>query len=144
VKEYTWFNGLSDTAPQLETASYRFRPSTGSVSIIDDTTVQPNGIAFSPSHGNHSAKAGQTVYISDTGAISATILQSLGTPNSVPFNTTGKRIIYAYDTTKDGNHIVNKRPIYLAQEGVPDGLKVARNGYVGINLSYLLSQLTKS
>jgi hypothetical protein len=72
------------------------------------------------------------VYISDSGAASGTILQSLGTPANLPFNTTGKRTIYAYDLTEDGNHIVNKRAIYLAQEGVPDGLKVARNGYVGM------------
>ncbi len=42
-----------------------------------------------------------------------------------------KRTVYAFDVTSDGNHIVNKRPIYLAQAWVPDGLKVARNGFIG-------------
>jgi sugar lactone lactonase YvrE len=40
------------------------------------------------------------------------------------------RTVYAYDLTRDGNFIVNKRAIYLAQDWVPDGLKVAGNGYV--------------
>jgi hypothetical protein len=46
--DYSWFNALSDTAPQLPTASYRFSPDTGATFLIDDTLAQPNGIAFSP------------------------------------------------------------------------------------------------
>jgi hypothetical protein len=69
------------------------------------------------------------VYISDTGAIEGTIVQALG-PQGSPFNTTGKRTVYAFDLTDNGKHIINKRPIYLAQDWVPDGLKVAANGYV--------------
>ncbi|KAL3421316.1 hypothetical protein PVAG01_07760 [Phlyctema vagabunda] len=122
---YSWFNDLVDTAPQLLTASYRFRPSTGAVYLVDDTIEQPNGIAISPRVGNGS----QTVYISDTGAISGPIAQSVGSQGAT-YNTTGKRAIYAFDLTQDGNHLINKRPIYLAQDWAPDGLKVARNGYV--------------
>jgi hypothetical protein len=69
------------------------------------------------------------MYISDTGAIEGTIVQTLGSQGS-PFNTTGKRTVYAFDLTKNGKHIINKRPIYLAQDWMPDGLKVAANGYV--------------
>jgi hypothetical protein len=128
--EYSWFNALTDTAPQLETASYRFRPSTGAVSLIDNSVAQPNGIAISPRLANCSATEGRTVYISDTGAISGPIEGSLG-PQGTTFNTTGKRVVYAYDLTSDGNHIVNKRPVYSSQDWVPDGLKVAKNGYIG-------------
>lgn len=123
--EYSWTVGLTDSAPQLEAATYRFRPSTGVVTVVEDSLVQPNGIAISP----RKADGNQTVYISDTGSISGTTVQSLG-PRGESFNTTGKRTLYTFDLTADGNHIVNKRPIYLAQDWVPDGLKVAANGYV--------------
>ena len=46
--EYSWFNKLTDTVPQLPALSYRFRPSTGAVSVVDDYLIQPNGIALSP------------------------------------------------------------------------------------------------
>jgi hypothetical protein len=78
---------------------------------------------------NCSATENRTVYITDSGAVAGPILQSIG-PQGTTFNTTGKRMVYAYDLTPDGNHIVNKRPIYLSQDWIPDGLKVARNGYV--------------
>ncbi|RAL66636.1 hypothetical protein DID88_006324 [Monilinia fructigena] len=123
---YSWFNALTETAPQLETASYRFRPSTGQVSIVDDSLAQPNGIAISPALANSTTR---TVYISDTGAVSGPIAQDLG-PQGATFNSTGKRIIYAFDRTANGNHLINKRPIYLAQDWLPDGLKVAANGYI--------------
>ena len=124
--EYSWFNALVDTAPMLETASYRFTPSTGAVNIVEDSIVQPNGIAFGPK--TNSTK-GRTVYISDTGAIAGPIAQSLG-PRGAEFNTTGRRAVYAFDLTPNGKHIINKRPIYLAQDWVPDGLKAAANGYI--------------
>jgi len=130
--DYSWFSGLTDTAPSLQTASYRFSPSTGAVNIIDDTMVQPNGIAISPllpDPGNPNQTLPRTVYITDSGAGSGPILQSLGSRGD-PFNTTGKRVVYAFDRTSDGKHIVNKRPIWQAQDWIPDGLKVAGNGYV--------------
>lgn len=69
------------------------------------------------------------MYISDTGANSGPISQELGSRGTI-FNSTGKRIIYAFDRTSNGMHLVNKRPIYLAQDWAPDGLKVAGNGYI--------------
>ncbi|KAL8930227.1 MAG: hypothetical protein Q9208_000844 [Pyrenodesmia sp. 3 TL-2023] len=118
---YSWFNKLTDTPPQLETATYRFTPHTGSVQLVEDTLVQPNGIAVAPNN--------RTVYISDTGAESGSIspfLPSLGSS----FNATGKRTMYAYDLDPSFTYLTNKRAFYLAQGGIPDGLKVARNGYV--------------
>ncbi|KAK5129237.1 hypothetical protein LTR16_002321 [Cryomyces antarcticus] len=120
--QYSWFNALTDTPPQLETACYRFRPSTGEVSIVDDTILQPNGIALSPD--------GKHVYISDTGMISGTISAAYPDIHGVSVNHTSKRTIYKFDLTDNGTHITGKRPIWLSQDWVPDGLKVARNGYV--------------
>ena len=90
--------------------------------IVDDTLIQPNGIALSPS--------GKTVYISDTGATTGVIAQDILNIPGSPFNQTGPRTIYKYDLVDNGTHITGKRPIYYAQEGGPDGLKVAANGYV--------------
>ncbi|KAI9841698.1 MAG: hypothetical protein M1837_000430 [Sclerophora amabilis] len=118
---YSWFNELVDTAPQIEAASYRFNPRTGAVNIVDDSIVQPNGIAIAPD--------GKTIYISDTGAVAGPYAMSVGSQGAT-FNTTNKRTIYAFDSSEDGMWIGNKRPIYLSQDWVPDGLKVARNGYI--------------
>ncbi|KAK3673792.1 hypothetical protein LTR78_006346 [Recurvomyces mirabilis] len=118
--QYSWFNRLTDTPPQLKSASYRFDPATGSVTMIDDTLIQPNGIALSPD-GNH-------VYISDTGAETGSIIA--GGPPGSPFNQTGVRTVYKYDRVDNGTHITGKRPIWYAQDWVPDGLKVAANGYI--------------
>jgi len=119
--QYSWFNALTDTAPQLGTASYRFDPKTGATFLIDDTLQQPNGIAFSPD--------GSTLYISDTGAVSGTIDPRLGSQGTT-FNTTGKRAIYAFDVTNNGTRVSNKSSFYLAQDWVPDGLKVSQEGLV--------------
>jgi sugar lactone lactonase YvrE len=118
---YSWYNGLTDTAPQLPTASYRFNPDTGATFLIDDTLQQPNGIAFSPDGG--------TLYISDTGAVSGTVDPRLGSQGTT-FNTTGPRTIYAWDVQNNGTKIVNKRAFYLAQDWVPDGVKVSKEGLV--------------
>ncbi|KAL8802678.1 MAG: hypothetical protein Q9182_003636 [Xanthomendoza sp. 2 TL-2023] len=118
---YSWFNKLTDTPPQLPTATYRFRPSTGAVTAVEDTLQQPNGIALAPNN--------RTVYIADSGASSGPIspfLPSLG----ATFNATGKRTIYAFDLSNDATSLTNKRTFYLSSNRVPDGLKVARNGYV--------------
>ncbi len=119
--QYSWLNALSDTAPQLPTASYRFNPSTGATFLIDDTLAQPNGIAFTPD--------ARTLYISDTGAVSSTVDPRLG---SIPasFNATGRRTIYTLDVSADGTRVDNKRSFYLTQDWVPDELKVSQDGNV--------------
>ncbi|KAL9591396.1 MAG: hypothetical protein Q9179_007767, partial [Wetmoreana sp. 5 TL-2023] len=117
--DYSWLNKLTDTPPQLGSATYRFTPSTGAVHIVEDSLLQPNGIALAPNT--------RTVYISDTGAASGPIslfLPSLG----ASFNATGKRTVYAYDLDPCATYLTNKRAFWLSQDWVPDGLKVARNG----------------
>lgn len=97
--------------------------------MIDDTMVQPNGIAISPRLENCSATENRKVYITDSGAVTGSILQSLGSQGT-GFNSTGKRTVYAFDLTPDGNYITNRRPVWFAQDFIPDGLKVARNGWI--------------
>ncbi|KAL8676235.1 MAG: hypothetical protein Q9186_007236 [Xanthomendoza sp. 1 TL-2023] len=116
-----WFNRLTDTPPQLEAATYRFRPSTGAVTIVEDSLAQPNGIALAPNN--------RTVYISDTGAGSGSISPFLPSQGET-YNATGKRTVYAFDLSEDASYLTNKRALYLSLDRLPDGLKVARNGYV--------------
>lgn len=120
--DYSWFNKLTDTPPQLAPATYRFRPSTGSVQIVEDTLLQPNGIAISPD--------ASTVYISDTGAVSAKLEQNATQQEGATFDPLGKRTVYAFNISEDATYIFNKRPVYIAQDWVPDGLKTACNGYI--------------
>lgn len=58
----------------------------------------------------------------------------------IAWNGTRKRTVYAYDVDDDDEDgdggkgaapwLKHKRPVYAAMEYVPDGLKVAANGYV--------------
>ncbi|PKY04120.1 lactonohydrolase [Aspergillus campestris IBT 28561] len=119
--QYSWFNDLTDTPPQLPSASYRFNASSGAVIVVDDSIGQPNGIAFTPD--------GSTVYISDTAAVSAPVDPKYGHPGG-SYNTTHRRTIYAFNVSEDGTKASNRRPLYLSPGFVPDGLKVAQNGYI--------------
>ncbi|KAL8765365.1 MAG: hypothetical protein Q9194_006589, partial [Teloschistes cf. exilis] len=120
---YSWLLGLTDTAPQLGAATYRFTPATGAVHIVEDSLAQPNGIALAPDN--------RTVYISDTGHDEAADLSSSSSSSGAAFNASiSIRTVYAYDLSPHSTYLTNKRPFYRAQEGVPDGLKVAANGYV--------------
>lgn len=40
------------------------------------------------------------------------------------------RTVYAFDVSSDGTRVTNKRAVYLAAGFLPDGLKVAANGYI--------------
>lgn len=127
VPYYSWWLEVADTAPQLKSATYRFDPATGSTVVVNDEMRSPNGIALSPDR--------RYVYISDTEAAgkSAPISADLPSPGvaGLLFNTTGKRTIYKFDLIDHGRAIANKRPIHYDAIGtVPDGLKVARNGWV--------------
>ncbi|KAL5357222.1 hypothetical protein BJX96DRAFT_172339 [Aspergillus floccosus] len=119
---YSWADHTDVVAPQLGTATYRFNPETGQVTIVEDTLVQPNGIAFSPD--------GRRLYLSDTGAGIAVIDPSVQPVPGLQYNSTGRRTLYALDVSEDGKYVTNKRPIYLALDYAPDGLKVARNGMI--------------
>lgn len=122
---YGYQQNISDRPPGLQTAVYRFRPSKGVVQIVDTGLIEPNGISISPDE--------KTLYVADSGAGYSTIYNPPGTPlPPLRYNATDPRIIYAYDTreTPAGKILLNRRPIWLTQEFLPDGLRVARNGYV--------------
>ena len=118
---YAWGENVSSTPPQIEAASYRFRPSTGAVNLVEDSLLYPNGIAFSPDH--------KTLYITDTAAGSGPYSPDI--PSGIlTYNDTGKRTVYAYKVATSGTTITNKRAVYRAQDYTPDGLKIAQNGYI--------------
>lgn len=109
--------------PVLKPQTYRFRPSTGAVSVVEDSLKQPNGLGISPD--------GKTMYISDTG-----ITDFDGAPeDKLPrytFNKFGGRTVYAFDVNfaPPGNYLTNKRPIWYAQTFAVDGMHVSREGHV--------------
>ena len=115
-----WLLHITDTPPQLPAATYRFDPATGAVTLVDDSLSQPNGIALSPD--------GKHVYIGDTGAISVTDVASGS--GALTFDAAGPRTVYKFDIVDNGTHISGKKPLWLSQDWIPDGLKVAANGFV--------------
>ena len=118
-----WGNSVNDKAPVLPLQTYRFRPSTGLLTVVEDTLLVPNGIAASPD--------GKTLYISDTGAVSDSVLQQYR--GYFNFNVTSHHTVYAFDivrNTAGEPYLANKRPIFMSKDWIPDGLKVSREGYV--------------
>ena len=104
-------------------ATYRFRPSTGALSITENTLQQPNGIGISPD--------GKTMYITDTG-----VTKFRGAPKDIlpryTYNPFGGKAVYAYDIypSPPGSYITNKRPIWLAETFADDGFHVSKEGYL--------------
>lgn len=130
--------GTNTEAPAIEAATYRYNPSTGSISIVDDSLESPNGIAFSPDGAN--------LYLTDTGAVFPDIDPTLVLADvpKLRYNATQKRTLYAFDVSRDGSYIKNKRALYLSLEFVPDGLKVARNGYILVGSGHGVDVLDQS
>lgn len=122
---YGWQQNITAIPAALPTAVYRFRPSTGAVNVIENGLIEPNGIGLSPDE--------KTMYITDTGAYYNIIYSPTGVPlPPLRYNATDQRTAYAYDVRESpgGKYLVNRRPIYVTQEGLPDGFHVARNGYL--------------
>ena len=111
------------TYPVLSPATYRFRPSTGALSIVENTLGQPNGIGISPS--------GKTMYITDTG-----VTNFENAPKDVlpryTFDPFGGKEVYAFDINPapPGSYLTNKRPIWRAETFADDGFHVSREGYL--------------
>ena len=103
--------------------TYRFRPSTGALSVVEDTLEQPNGIGISPD--------GKTMYITDTG-----VTKFQGAPKDIlpryAYNPFGGKSVYAFDINyaPPGNYLTNKRPIWLAETFADDGFHISKEGYV--------------
>ena len=122
----SWYGyGINVTAyPVLPPATYRFRPSTGHVSVVDSSIPQPNGIAISPD--------GRTLYLTDTGITAFSPSPPPGVLPRYTFNLLGGNDVYAYDIVyaPPGNYITSKRPIYSAETFADDGFHVSRDGYL--------------
>lgn len=111
------------TYPVHSPATYRFRPSTGALSIVENTLEQPNGIGISTD--------GKTMYISDTGVTDFDNVPASQLPR-YNYNPLGGRSLYAFDINyaPPGSYLTGKRPIWLAQTFAVDGFHVSREGYV--------------
>lgn len=134
--DYAYVIGVSEAPKQLQLATWRYRPSTGQVQIMDTSLHYPNGIQFS--------RDGRTLYIADSGLESYNPVATRGAgdfynyPLYIQFNSTGARNVFAWDVSRVGGAnlqqpiITGKRVIFQALAGAPDGLKIAANGYLVI------------
>ena len=91
---------------ELPTRTYRLDPTTGIATIVDQTLVKPNGLAFSPDFA--------TLYIADTGASHVR-----GHP----------RQIHAFDVV-NSVALANPRVFYDFGAASPDGFRVDTDGNV--------------
>jgi gluconolactonase len=87
--------------PELGENIYRLNPKTGSVTVVADNVLGPNGLAFSPNEDR--------LYV----------VESRGNPT---------RKILEYDVASDGMKILNKRVLIDAGSGTPDGFRVDVDG----------------
>lgn len=92
------------------------------MTIVEDSLHEPNGVAFAPD--------GKTLYLSDTSAGVAIIDPNNERVPDIRYNETKKRTVYAFDLNEGRTALINGRPIYLAIDFVPDGIKVSREGYI--------------
>lgn len=120
--------GFPPSAPM----TYRFRPSTGQTSVVDDTIEQPNGIALSPDES--------ILYVTDSGIAN---FDGATTETSVPrfhLKRTAGRNVFAFDTraTPAGYELINRRPVYLAEEYIDDGFHATALQDPSDNMSYYL------
>jgi gluconolactonase len=90
---------------------YRYDPGSDRLSVVADSFVKPNGLAFSPDE--------QVLYITDSGANQAPGSYHVGLPHHV----------MAFDV-KDGRHLGGGRLFAVTTPGFPDGIKVDTEGRV--------------
>jgi gluconolactonase len=90
---------------------YRYDPQNKQVSVMADSFVKPNGLAFSPDES--------VLYITDSGAIEE--------PNNYHVNL--PHHIIAFDVL-EGRHLIHQRLLAAITPGIPDGLKVDKLGNV--------------
>ncbi|MEA3124312.1 MAG: gluconolactonase, partial [Caballeronia sp.] len=86
--------------PELKPAVYRVDAKSGEITMMTDTLIGPNGLAFSPDES--------VVYIVDSRA--------------------SPRKILAFDISSDGLKLTNQRELIDAGQGTPDGFRVDLHG----------------
>ncbi|QRV85446.1 SMP-30/gluconolaconase/LRE-like region protein [Ceratobasidium sp. AG-Ba] len=121
---YGYYQGFKEY-PRLPAQAYAFHPPTGTIRVVADGFLRPNGILFSPDM--------LTCYISDTGFVSAA--------KDDPHPQDGSRpgTIYAYDVvhppkgsdpTTHPPSLTNRRVFAFTDSGMPDGLKADTDGNI--------------
>jgi gluconolactonase len=90
---------------------YRYDPQTGQLSVVADSFVKPNGLAFSPDES--------VLYITDSGANQEADSYYINKPHH----------IIAFDVL-EGRHLMNQRLFAVITPGFPDGIKVDARGNV--------------
>ncbi|GME33044.1 nucleoside-diphosphate-sugar epimerase [Neofusicoccum parvum] len=115
---FGWAMGFS-TNPVMRTATWRFSPSTGAATVVENTLDQPNGIAISPN--------GKTLYVTDSG-----VTIESNSFSGIVYNSTNEHCTYAFSVNESpaGSWLSDKRPIWCTQSLGHDGLHVASNGYL--------------
>ena len=86
--------------PELKPAVYRVDGKSGEITMMTDTLIGPNGLAFSPDES--------VIYIVDSHA--------------------SPRKILAFDLSSDGLKLANQRELIDAGQGTPDGFRVDVHG----------------
>ena len=86
--------------PELKPAVYRVDGRSGEITMMTDTLIGPNGLAFSPDES--------VIYIVDSRA--------------------APRKILAFDISGDGLKLTNQRELIDAGQGTPDGFRVDVHG----------------
>ena len=92
---------------------WRYDPWDNTVSVVADNFSKPNGLCFSPDESK--------IYVTDTGYVVGDGTQDRRLP----------RTIYVFDVEhKKKQLLTNRRLLYVADSGVPDGIKVDSNGII--------------
>jgi len=107
---YGEIQGFKGT-PEVGAYVYRHDPATAETAVVADSFNKPNGLAFSPDES--------VLFITDTGANQAPGTYFVGLPHH----------IRAFDVN-EGRHLRNERLFAVVSPGVPDGIKLDREGRV--------------
>lgn len=97
--------------PMVGDYVYRYDPRSKQVSVVADSFVKPNGLAFSPDES--------VLYITDSGANQEAGSYYVDKPHH----------ILAFDLL-NGRHLINQRLFAVITPGFPDGIKVDSQGRV--------------
>jgi gluconolactonase len=101
-------------APELGDFVYCWDPASADVECAADGFDKPNGIVLSPDGG--------TLYVTDSGAN-----QAAGT-----FYADRPHHVVGYDVSA-GGRLANRRVVAVTSAGIPDGLKVDRDGRIYVS-----------
>ena len=100
--------GLTDTKT-IGDWVWRVDAKSQTSAVVADGFSRPNGIVFSPDQ--------KTVFVTDSG-----FATGRGGPDAL--DPAGPRSVYAFDVYNRGRQLKNRRLIYVADRGIPDGIKV--------------------